>query len=263
MLVVVNADDFGSSADTVSATIECFERGALTSATIMPGMPATDEAIAFARGHPDFSFGVHLTLVGDGDERPLAEPGTVPSLVGPTGALLPTGNVRLRAILRRLPLDELEREIAAQIDAVRSLGVEVSHVDSHRHLHKLGAVRTALARVLPRFGISRVRNVQDVYLRRPLKSPTYWLGPLWRRGVARIGTTTTHFYMPTGLGDEDWDRRLLERMSTLSGTIEVGVHPGTEHDWRAAERDAVLRFATGARGRGHRLGPWTEVQVAT
>ena len=44
------------------ATIECFEAGALTSATIMPGMPSTDEALAFARTRPDLSFGVHLTL---------------------------------------------------------------------------------------------------------------------------------------------------------------------------------------------------------
>ena len=72
MRVILNADDFGSSPDTLTATIECFEEGALTSATIMPGMPATEQALAFARSRPDLSFGVHLTLVGDGVERPIA-----------------------------------------------------------------------------------------------------------------------------------------------------------------------------------------------
>ena len=38
MQLIVNADDFGLSDDTADATIECFERGALTSATIMPAM---------------------------------------------------------------------------------------------------------------------------------------------------------------------------------------------------------------------------------
>jgi chitin disaccharide deacetylase len=259
MLVVLNADDFGGSADTVRATIDCFERGALTSATIMPGMPATEEAVSFARAHPEFSFGVHLTLVGDGSERPLAGADAVPGLVRENGALLPTNHARLRAILRRLPGDELEREIAAQIDAVRSAGLEISHVDSHRHVHKLGAVRMALARVLPRFGIRRVRNVQDVYLRRPFQSPTYWLGPVWRRRLMRVASTTTHFYMPTGMRDIDWDQRLLDRLETLSGSLEVGVHPGTAGDWRAAEHAAVVSFAAGARERGHRLAPWTEV----
>ena len=43
--LIVNADDFGQSDDTVDATIECFEAGALTSATLMPGMPASERAL--------------------------------------------------------------------------------------------------------------------------------------------------------------------------------------------------------------------------
>lgn len=257
MLLVLNADDFGSSPDTVRATIECFDAGALTSATIMAGMPATDEALAFARTRPDLSFGVHLTLTGKGRERPLCD--GLDGLTRSDGALLPKRTVRLRALAHRLPQDELEREVAAQIQLVRDAGVPVSHVDSHHHVHKFGVVRTALARVLPRFGIHRVRNVQDVYLRRPLTSPTYWLGPLWRRALMRIAATTTHFYMPTGLGDVDWEHRLLERMSALDGSLEVGVHPGAADEWRAEERRSVLSFAAAARAGGHRLGPWTEV----
>ena len=103
MIVVLNADDFGSSPDTVKATIECFEQGALTSATIMAGMPATEEALAYARSRPDLSFGVHLTLTGDGDERP-AGADDVPALTRPDGALLPSRTMRLRALTRRLPL---------------------------------------------------------------------------------------------------------------------------------------------------------------
>lgn len=83
--IIVNADDFGLDAHTVEWTIKGFERGALTSATIMAGMPATDEAIAWAKGHPEFSFGVHLYLV---DETPMSEPKSIHSLVDPkTGKL--------------------------------------------------------------------------------------------------------------------------------------------------------------------------------
>lgn len=260
MLVVVNADDFGTSFDTVRATIECFEAGALTSATIMAGMPSTDEALAFARTRPDLSFGVHLTLTGDGAERPLAE--GVPDLTRPDGSFLPSRTMRLRALARRLPQDQLERELTAQIELVRGSGVPVSHVDSHRHLHKLGSVRAALARVLPRLGIGRVRNVQDVYLNRPLTSATYWLGPLWRRGVERLAATTTHFYMPTGLDDVSWHRRLLERMPTLTGTLEVGVHPGFDDPWRNDERLSVLAFAAGAGSDGHELVGWRDIGAA-
>jgi predicted glycoside hydrolase/deacetylase ChbG (UPF0249 family) len=62
-----------------------------------------------------------------------------------------------RALSAKLALPELEREIAAQIALVRDAGVAISHVDGHKHLHQLPIVSTAVANVLPRFAIGRVR----------------------------------------------------------------------------------------------------------
>ncbi|HEU4450246.1 MAG TPA: ChbG/HpnK family deacetylase [Gaiellaceae bacterium] len=255
----MNADDFGASAETVAATIGCLEQGAVTSATIMATMPAAEQALAYARGRPDLSFGVHLTFVGDGEERPAADPGEVPALVDGTGRFPRTRLVRLRALARRLPVGQIERELAAQIGLVAAAGVPVSHVDSHRHLHKLAPFRAALRRVLPGFGIERVRTVQDVYLGRPLLAATYWVGPLWRRPLRRSFRTTDHFYMPASTGDLGWADELLGRVGDLpGGTLEVGVHPGPE-GWRADERRSAVRLAASARALGHELVSWREV----
>ena len=116
--IVLNADDFGYSTDTVQATIACFERGLLTSATIMPGMPSSDAAIDYARSRPDLSFGVHLTFTGSGLERPLAEPAHVPGLVDGDGRFRGGRDIRLRALLRRLDATEIDAEMKAQIGAV-------------------------------------------------------------------------------------------------------------------------------------------------
>ncbi|MGH3037180.1 MAG: carbohydrate deacetylase [Gaiellaceae bacterium] len=259
MRIVVNADDFGASAETVAATIECFEQGALTSATIMPTMPAADEALAYARAAPDKSFGVHLTFTGNGDERCAADPGDVPALVDDAGRFPPATRVRLHALLRRVPVDQLEREIAAQLSAVREGGVEISHVDSHRHLHKLAPFQAALRNVLPRFGVERVRTVQDVYLSRPLLAATYWVGSVWRRPLRRSFRTTDHFYMPASTGDLGWADSLLGRVGELRGaTLEVGVHPGFD-GWRDDERRSAVRLGDRARELGHELVPWREV----
>jgi predicted glycoside hydrolase/deacetylase ChbG (UPF0249 family) len=255
MRIVLHADDFGASADTVRATIECFEHGALTSASIMPAMPATAEAAEFANAHPGLDVGVHLTFVGEGDERPLSPPDEIPGLVDENGRFLATRTIRLRALARRLPVDQIAREMRAQIAAVRDQGVEVSHVDSHRHVHKLPSFREALALVLPTFGIERVRAVQDVYLRKPRKSPTYWFGGRWQKGLARDFTTTDHMYMPTSAGDVGWEQPLAEIARKLDGTLEVGVHPGYE-DWRDGERISALAFAELARRDGHELVGW-------
>lgn len=259
MRIIVNADDFGASAETVAATIESFARGTLTSATIMPTMPAAHEALAYASGRADASFGVHLTFVGDGDERCAADPSEVASLVDEAGRFPPARPVRLRALARRLPVGEIEREISAQLSLVRESGVEISHVDSHRHLHKLAPFRAALEKVLPRFGIARVRTVQDLYLSRPLLGATYWVGSLWRRPLRRAFRTTDHFYMPASTGDLGWADELLRRIADLPGsTLEVGVHPGPD-GWRDDERKSAARLAAGARELGHELVSWREI----
>jgi predicted glycoside hydrolase/deacetylase ChbG (UPF0249 family) len=260
MQIVLNADDFGASADTVRSTIDCFERDVLTSATTMPSMPDTAAALAFARGRPELDFGVHLTLVRDEESRSLCDARELPGLADEEGRFLPTRTFRLRALAGRLPVAALEREIAAQIAYVRDHGVPVTHVDSHRHVHKLPAVREALARVLPRFGIERVRAVQDVYLRRPLASPTVWLGHSWGRGLRRRFRTTAHLYMPTSAADTAWEAPLLAALARLDGgSLEVGVHPGSDEPWRSAERDSAIAFAELARGRRHELVPWSAI----
>jgi predicted glycoside hydrolase/deacetylase ChbG (UPF0249 family) len=260
MRVVVNADDFGLSDETVDATIECFEQGALTSATIMPNAPATERALAYAAGHGEFSFGVHLTLVGDGDDRPILPPDQIPGLVQPDGTLPATNVVRLRALLRRLDARELDREIAAQIAVVHDAGVPVSHVDSHRHLHKFRPVLDSLARVLPGLGISRVRNVQDVYVGTPIASPTYWLGRAWRRRLQTRFSTTQHFFMSAGTEEGGWERQLVDRIPRLPGpTLEIGVHPGRAEPWREAEQRSVVACTTALRKQGHVLVDWRAV----
>ncbi len=259
MRIVVNADDFGYSDDTVEATIECFERGALTSATIMPAMPATSRAIAFARKHPQFSFGVHLTYSSGGVERPILPASAIPDLLDESGRFLPYPTVCRRALLRRLPVDQIERETEAQLASVLAQGVRLSHVDSHGHLHKFAPFQQALQRVLPRFGLNRVRNIQDIYLHRPFRSPTYWFSPLWRRSLMRRFHTTNHFHMPYSLSvrGADWWTRLLSKMR--GGTIEIGVHPGREEDWRNQERVGILQFAELSRQAGHELIGWDRV----
>ena len=244
--LIVNADDFGESEDTVSATIECFEAGALTSATLMPGMPATERAIAFALQRPEFSYGVHLSFVRDPVDRPLSAPGLVPSRRERCKAAHDQAGAAEGA--RRASRCRADRAGDRSAGAaVLEQGVAVSHVDSHRHLHKFAPFRAALARALPRLGISRVRTVQDVYLTRPLRSPTYWLGGLWRTRIVRLFETTEHMFMPSR-DDPPWAEPLLRRIRDLrrarsrSACILVAGMP-----WLDRDRRATIEFVDAVR----------------
>lgn len=259
MRFITNADDFGQDEETVKATIECLEEGSLTGATIMVNMPATAAAVAYARAHPEKSFGVHLTYVlGVGNEAPVGDPEQLPALTGPDGLFKPSQGVRLQALRGQIPVDQIARETEAQLALLRDAGVNISHVDSHGHLHRFGPFREALRQVLPGFGVRKVRNVQDVYLRRPLKSPNYWFGPLWRRPLVKTFQTTDHFYMPTSAGDHRWWEPLLAR-SFRGSSMEIGVHPGSAEAWRVEEREAIREFARAARARGHTLIGWRDL----
>jgi predicted glycoside hydrolase/deacetylase ChbG (UPF0249 family) len=224
----------------------------------MVGMEQTAAAVAYAKAHPEHEFGLHLRLVADGDARPLAGADAVPALVDGDGRFLPTRTVRLLALRGRLPAEQLEREIAAQLDALVDAGIPVSHVDSHRHVHKLPPVAAALARTLPRYGITKVRSVQNVYLKRPLRTPTYWIGPLWQRRLTAVFETTAYMYMPASAHDVAWSAPLLARCERLNGgVLEVGVHPGyVSEAWRDEERRSVQEFAAQARAAGHELVSW-------
>jgi chitin disaccharide deacetylase len=258
MKIILNADDFGHSPDTVETTIACFESGLLTSATIMVGAPATKQAVQYACAHPEFSFGVHLQFVGDGTQRPLSNPRLVQGLVDEDGRLLPTNVVRRKAFLRRVSPNEIEAETIAQVEYVRSHGVPVTHVDSHRHLHKFPQIRAGLERALPKLKVERVRNVQDVFLSRPLRNPTALCGPAWRRGLMRRFATTEHFYMPTTTSDRGWDE-VANRIPS-GESIEIGLHPGRVEEWRRNETLGLRAFVERVKSE-YELAGWNSIET--
>ena len=228
-VLIVNADDFGYSDHTVDATIECFEKGVLSSATIMPNMPAAERAAAFARAHPQFSYGLHLCLT---DERPVSDPATIPTLVAPDGRFWRTPEFFKRALTGRLAAQDIRRETLAQLAFLKEIGVTVHHIDAHGHTHKAAIVPYALRRVLRASGIATVRRTQNLFYQRPRVS-RWCFNHLTNTLIRRLGRTTDYFLMVTGTlesGDTRWWERCIERLP--EGVTEIGIHPGWDEPRR-------------------------------
>jgi predicted glycoside hydrolase/deacetylase ChbG (UPF0249 family) len=260
MRLITHADDFGLDAQSTEATIACLDTGILTSASIMANTPATHTAVAYAVRNPDVSFGVHLVYVTDQNEEPISDPKDIATLVGPSGRFYATRDLLRRIVQRRVDVQDVRRETAAQIACLRDMGLQVSHVDSHGHIHKYGVFQKALATTLPRFGITKVRIAQDVHLDfKPLR-PTYWLGGWWRSRLRRRWASTDHFFMPVaGRSDPEWPSKLRKRIrGVVDGVMEIGVHPGYE-GWRDGERKCLQDFVAGAVEDGHRLISWHDL----
>ena len=229
--LIVNADDFGLSDHTVEWTIKGFECGALTSATIMAGMSATGKAVAYAKAHPQFSFGVHFYLV---DEVPMCKPEEIPSMIDPqTGKLWQTRKFILRNFAGFIKVEDLKREMCAQYMAIKDVGVPISHVDGHGHNHRLPQSIKALAELKEDLGIEKVRRCQDLacegtklgLLSRIINKP------MQKRIDGVRFKTTDHFLMNAGhTNDGHWFSKAVELLP--EGVTEIGIHPGMDEDWR-------------------------------
>jgi predicted glycoside hydrolase/deacetylase ChbG (UPF0249 family) len=92
--------------------------------------PWVTEVAEYAKKHPDADLGLHLTLTSEwetyrwGSTAPRDQ---VPSLHDADGTL-PRGT---RTVATRAKLDEVERELRAQIDRAYAIGIKPTHVDSH------------------------------------------------------------------------------------------------------------------------------------
>src|SRR5918911_4514999 len=84
-LLVVNADDFGLSPGINAGIIEGFEKGILTSASIMVNAPAFEEAVELAQAHEGLGIGVHLNVLRG---KALLPPTEISSVVDADGLFL-------------------------------------------------------------------------------------------------------------------------------------------------------------------------------
>ncbi len=156
--LIVNADDFGRHLSINAAVSRAFTEGFLRSATVMPGGSAFDDAIAIARKYPGLGLGVHLTLVG---EVPVLPADQIPSLVNDRGRLHDDyGAFMKKYFTGQIRLEEVRRELTAQMAKVKQTGVKLTHVDSHQHMHVLPGILEIAIRLAKDNGISAMRIPQ-------------------------------------------------------------------------------------------------------
>ena len=153
-VLVVNGDDFGLTDGVNRGIVDAHTKGILTSASVFPNAAATEDAFALAARVPTLGIGVHLTLV---DGTPVLQAGRLPTLA-PGGRFRTTWVEFVAALFaRRIAFEEIERELTAQVDRVRSAGIQPTHLDGHKHVHTYPPVFAIVAAIARRFAIRTVR----------------------------------------------------------------------------------------------------------
>lgn len=236
--LIVNADDFGLTSGVNRAIVEAHDRGIVTSATLMANGDAFSEAVQLARTHPKLSVGCHIVLV---DGSPVSGAPRVTSLMQNGQGQFNRSLIKVAglALAGRLDAQQIETEVAAQIQKIQDCGITVSHLDTHKHTHMFPQVLRPILRAAQSCGVPAIRNpFETVKLAQLFASPNSWkrwlevrtlhnFAAKFRQAVGQSGLITpdgTIGIVATGTLGRRWLRFLLENLP--EGVWELVCHPG-------------------------------------
>lgn len=233
--LIVHADDFGLSEKVNEGILRAHTRGILTSTSLMATGAAFDHAIGIWQTTPTLDVGIHLTLV---EEKPLLEAEIVPSLVDGKGRFYDHAKeFAKRYLTGRIRIQEVQRELEAQIRKVLSSGINVSHLDSHQHLHMLPKILNIVVKLAQKYGIPAIR----------IPSEKLHFNMLWKSGsITRVmqslvlkilckmgdcadllGTDYFFGFLFSGNLNKENLRKVLQHLPS-NGTCEIMCHPGSD-----------------------------------
>ena len=209
--LIVNADDFGLSPGVNQGIIEAYERGVVTSASLMVRWPHAADAAAYGRQHPRLSLGLHIDLgewlFHDSNWEPCYE-------------VVPMHDVKAVA-------DEVSHQLA---EFRRLVKKDPTHIDSHQHVHLREPAHSVVREMAQELGVPLRRCSPNVR----------YCGDFY-------GQTTEGSSIP-GLISVDGLTKILEGLS--SGFTELGCHPGQGHDLHTMyryEREQEVKVLCDAR----------------
>jgi len=160
--LIINADDFGLTPGVNRAIAELHQARVLTSATLMATGSAFDDAVAVAHANPTLGVGCHIVLT---DGIPVLPPEQIPTLIGSDRKTFRPSLVDfLQALLRgNIRQEDITREAAAQIQKLQRAGIDITHLDTHKHTHLFPAVAR------PLLGLAEQHNIGAI--RQPFEQP--------------------------------------------------------------------------------------------
>ena len=216
-LIIINGDDFGYNSLTNQAIITSFRLGYISSTTIMVNMPGFTEACELAHKEKLVDYiGLHLNLT---EGKPLTH-----NIVRFPRFCREGYFVDPRKGFPLFPLSPSERralreEVVAQITACRVRGLQLTHIDSHHHVHTFWPIGQVVVQVSREFGIRQVRLSRNCgknisFLKWIYKTAyNFWLHAIGMSNIRYFGSITDFAYF------------LKHHRRSLNYPIEIMTHP--------------------------------------
>lgn len=142
--LIINADDFGLSEGVNYGIISAYKSGVVRSTSTMANMPGFEHAMELLKENENLGCGVHMTL---SCYKPVLS--NLKTIVDENGYFI---RRITNEVIENMDLDEVYEEFCAQIEKVRSK-TDITHLDSHHHVHTLEKLRPVIERVLEKYDL--------------------------------------------------------------------------------------------------------------
>jgi len=129
--LLIRLDDIGMNHSVNMAAEKVAETGMPVSVSLQFACPWYQEAVEILKKHPNVCIGVHLTLTNEWKNYrwgPVLGPSTVPSLVDSLGYFYQSTGAFSKSGYK---LDEVEKELSAQIERALHSGAKITYIDPH------------------------------------------------------------------------------------------------------------------------------------
>ena len=260
--VIFNADDFGISKGVNAAIKKAYDEGILNAASLMVGQKYAKEAVELSKEMKDLDLGLHVNLT---NEYPVSKAQNLPLLTGEDGKFQ-NGFVKLLwlSIFKPKALrDEVYAETEAQILKAQEMGVRLTHIDSHRHVHMIPLIFKVMLELKEKYHINRIRVINEcAFLTMKTNASKSYLfdGGLIKYCLLRFFAvlngyaSKTYFYTmlyTCKLSQEHFKKVLVP---ACFDDVEIMIHPSVTDIDKPCKEDIFDESV---------ISPWREAELAT
>ena len=233
--LLIRSDDAGMSHSVNMALQRLIESGLPVSVSVMFPTPWHQETVEILKRHPSVSVGIHLTLNSEWKNYrwgPVLGRTAVPTLVDSNGYFFQSA----AALYNNNPnLQEVERELRAQIERALRSGLKIDYVDYH-----MGTVlgRSDLQELTERLAAEYSLGM-SMYFGEPRHDPQYAAAPAHKTDslVAMINRLGPGFNMViTHVGIDDSELGALLDMNTSNPLPDMSKNRQGELDALTSQR---------------------------
>ncbi len=233
--LIIRSDDAGMSHSVNMGLERLIATGLPVSVSVMWPTPWYQETVEILKRHPDVSVGIHLTVNSEWKNYrwgPVLGRTAVPSLVDADGYFFATSE----ALHKNRPnLQELERELRAQIERARGSGLKIDYIDYHMGtVVRYPEFREIAERLAKEYGLG-----MSGYFGETSHDPQYWAAPPSKADslVAVVNRLTPRYnLLVTHVGIDDAELGALLDMNDDGGLPEMSKNRQGELDALTSQR---------------------------